>query len=80
MCKVRWLAHEHPGVQRGPWTEAERMDLKRAVADATRPLSPTGAEITAEEEREIDWEVVAGYMGVSCSRDIIGYCLLKRIA
>jgi hypothetical protein len=66
MCKVRWLAHEHPGVQRGPWTEAERMDLKRAVTEATRPLSP-GAETPAEEEREIDWEVVAGYMGVSYS-------------
>jgi hypothetical protein len=73
MCKVRWLAHEHPGVQRGPWTEAERMDLKRAVAEATRPLSPSGTETPAEEEREIDWEVVAGYMGVSYSSSILKY-------
>jgi hypothetical protein len=70
MCKVRWLAHEHPGVKRGPWTEAERLDIKRAVNEATRPLSPAGAETLTEEEREIDWEVVAGYMGVSLDRVI----------
>lgn len=62
MCKVRWLASEHPSVQRGPWTEAERLDLQQAVREATRPLSPEHEGAT-EKEQEIDWEVVAGFMG-----------------
>lgn len=86
MCKVRWLAHEHPGVVRGPWTEQERLDLKRAVEEArrqpraqdngTHPLnedpSGGGMEVDNEDEVEdnegtldVDWEVVAGFLGVS---------------
>jgi len=47
------------------------MDLKRAVAEATRPLSPVDTETLTDEEREIDWEVVAGYMGVGDSQHIL---------
>lgn len=66
MCKVRWLANEHPSVQREPWTEVERLDLQRAVREATRPLSPS-SENAREEEQEVDWEVVAGLLGVESS-------------
>ena len=88
MCKVRWLAHEHPGVVRGPWTEQERLDLKRAVEEARRQPrtqdngtqppdevpSGGGMEVDNDDEvedtLEVDWEVVAGFLGVSPSSDI----------
>lgn len=82
MCKVRWLAHEHPAVVRGPWTEQERLDLKRAVEEAKRqpksermrPADDIQLEDRMEEDDEekeenedsvnVDWEVVAGFLGV----------------
>ncbi|PVG01047.1 hypothetical protein CPB86DRAFT_781960 [Serendipita vermifera] len=65
MCKVQWLSHEHPGVNRSPWTDEERIDLKRAVEEARRPVSPTLDPSNHEEEGlyGIDWEFVVGFLG-----------------
>lgn len=76
MCRVRWLAYDHPAVTRGPWTEEERISLYRAVQDASRPAAQT-VEGTSmdhdreEESNEIDWELVALFLGVSIRSDRI---------
>jgi hypothetical protein len=69
MCKVQWLSHEHPGVNRGEWTDEERAELKKAVQEARRPMSPN-LDPSHDEQGlyGIDWEFVAGFLGVSTYR------------
>lgn len=58
MCKVRWLAHLHPGVNRGEWSEEERAELIKAVNQA-RQLVAT----ELMDEGVVDWEAVAAAVG-----------------
>jgi len=60
MCKVQWLANDHPGVNREPFTEGEYEKLVAAV-EAVQNAS----QEDLFDDAPIDWQAVADVIGVS---------------
>lgn len=60
MCKVQWLANDHPGVNRKPFTEGEREKLVAAV-ESVRCAN----QEDLFDEAPTDWQAVADIVGVS---------------
>ena len=61
MCKVQWLANDHPSVNRKPFTEGEYEKLVAAVEsvqDATE-------QEDLFDEVPVDWQAVADIVGAS---------------
>ena len=61
MCKVQWLANDHPSVNRKPFTEGEHEKLVAAVE------SVQGATKQEDlfDEVPVDWQAVADIVGAS---------------
>ena len=60
MCKVQWLANDHPSVNRKPFTEGEYEKLVAAVE------SVQGAsQEDLFDDAPIDWQAVADIVGAS---------------
>jgi hypothetical protein len=60
MCKVQWLANDHPDVNRKPFTEGEYEKLVAAVE-----LVQSADQEDLFDEAPIDWQAVADIVGVS---------------
>lgn len=60
MCKVQWLANDHPGVNRKPFTEEELETLVAAVVSVQ-----CANQEDLFGEAPIDWQAVADVVGVS---------------
>jgi hypothetical protein len=60
MCKVQWLANDHGGVNRTPFTERDYEKLVDAVESVQ---SATQEDLF--DEAPIDWQAVADIVGVS---------------
>ena len=60
MCKVQWVANDHPGVNRKPFTEGEYEKLVAAV-EAVQDAS----QEDLFDEAPINWQAVADMVGVS---------------
>jgi len=60
MCKVQWLANDHPGVNRKPFTEGEHEKLVAAVE-----LMQSAPQEDLFDEAPIDWQAVADIVGAS---------------
>lgn len=60
MCKVQWLANDHPGVNRKPFTGGEHEKLVAAVE-----LVQSAHQEDLFDEAPIDWQAVADIVGVS---------------
>jgi len=60
MCKVQWLANDHPGVNRKPFTEGE---YEKVVAAVESVQSANQEDLFGEAP--VDWQAVADIVGAS---------------
>src|SRR5258706_7908994 len=60
MCKVQWLANDHPSVNRKPFTEGEYEGLVAAV----KSVQDANQEDLFDEV-PVDWQAVADIVGAS---------------
>ena len=60
MCKVQWLANDHPGINRKPFTEGEYEKLMTAVQSVQ-----DASQEDLFDEAPIDWQAVADIVGVN---------------
>jgi hypothetical protein len=61
MCKVQWLANDHPGVNRKPLTEGEYEKLVAAVESVQK----SAIQEDLFDEVPVDWQAVADIVGAS---------------